>query len=201
MANRIELLGHASVRIAGSHVVYVDPWKLSGESAKADIVLITHSHFDHCSPKDVARVSRKGTTVIAPPDCVSALGDGVTTVGPGDSVELDGVTVEAVAAYNLDKKFHPKDSGWVGYIIEMDGERIYVAGDTDAIPEMDEVQADVALLPIGGTYTMTAEEAARVANAIRPGKAIPIHYGDIVGSRTDAERFAELCEVKTEIIL
>ena len=201
MANRIELLGHASIRITGSRVIYVDPWKISGESAKADVVLVTHSHHDHCSPKDVARVSRKGTRIVAPPDCVSALGDGVTTVAPGDCVELDGPAVEVVPAYNLDMKFHPRDNGWVGYIVEMDGERIYVAGDTDAIPEMSEVQADVALLPVGGTYTMTAEEAARAANAMRPGKAIPVHYGDIVGSRSDAERFAELCEVKTEVIL
>ncbi len=201
MANRIELLGHASVRIKGSRVIYVDPWKLSGELPKADVVLVTHSHGDHCSPKDVARVSRKGTIVVATPDCVSALGDGVTTVAPGDRLEFDDLIVEAVPAYNLDKKFHPRDNGWVGYVIEMDDERIYVAGDTDAIPEIGEIRADVALLPVGGTYTMTAEEAARAANAMRPGKAIPIHYGDIVGSRNDAERFGELCEVKTEIIL
>jgi len=197
----IELLGHASVKIfAEGKVVYIDPWKLSSEAEKADLVLVTHEHYDHCSPEDVEKVSGKETVVIAPADCAGKLRGNVKSLLPGEKTTEQGIEIEAVPAYNPTKQFHPKANNWVGYIISIGGKRIYHAGDTDLIPEMKEVKADIVLLPVGGTYTMNAEEAAEAANLIAPETAIPIHYGDIVGSKADAEKFKEKCKCKVEIL-
>lgn len=200
MKTKIAWLGHNSVRLVGSKVVYFDPWKLKRGEPKADVVLITHSHYDHLSRPDLDRVSRPGTVVVAPADGAAQLPPGFRAVTPGQTLALDGLTVETVPAYNPAKQFHPKSNGWVGYVVAMDGERFYLSGDTDRIPEMDGLQVDVALLPVGGTYTMTAAEAAAAANAMRPTLAIPIHWGDIVGTRDDAETFKRLCRVPVEIL-
>jgi len=199
MKNKIERLGHATVRISGEKIVYVDPWKVRG-GPPADVILVTHSHHDHCSPDDVNKLMGPGTIVVAPADCVPSLGPDVRTIAPGDEVSLEGVQVKAVPAYNIGKSFHPRENGWVGYVITMGGERVYVSGDTDAIPEMKELQVDVAIVPVGGTYTMTAREAAEAVNGFGPAGAIPVHYGDIVGSRDDAEEFARLCESEVQIL-
>jgi len=145
---------------------------------------------------------RRGATIIVAPEaCAAKFKGDVRTVKPGDALTIEGVTIEVVPAYNLDKPFHPKESGGVGYIITtVEGTRIYHAGDTDLIPEMDQVRADVALLPVGGTYTMDAVEAARAANKIKPKVAIPMHWGTTVGSRRDAEQFRDLCEVEVKIL-
>jgi len=199
MQNTIEWIGHATVLISGEKRIMVDPWKLK-EAAPVDLVLVTHDHFDHCSPDDIARVRGPETEVVGPADVAARLGEGVKPIRPGETLRAAGVAVEAVPAYNLDKEFHPRANGWVGYVIDMGGERIYVAGDSDHTPEMDAVRADVVLLPVGGTYTMTAAEAAEAANAIHPQLAIPIHFGDIVGSEADAVRFETLCSVPVRIL-
>jgi len=199
MNSTIHWLGHATVLIQGQKRVVVDPWKVQ-DVQPVDLVLVTHDHFDHCSPPDVDKVRGPGTQVLGPADVAAKLGQGTTSIAPGQSVSLAGIKVEAVPAYNLDKDFHPRARGWVGYVVEMAGERIYIAGDTDHTPEMDEVRADVALLPVGGTYTMDAREAAEAANRIRPSLAIPIHFGDIVGSQADADRFAYLCRVPVRVL-
>ena len=200
MKNKIVLLGHASVRIEGERCVYVDPWKLKGAQPVADIILITHPHFDHFSPNDVTRISDGGTEILCPKECAGDLGAQASAMKPGETKTVKGVEIRAVAAYNIGKKFHPKSAGWMGYVVTMGGESIYVAGDTDAVPEMNELKnITVALLPVGGTYTMSAKEAADVANRIAPALAIPIHFGDIVGSAADGKEFQRLCKVKTQL--
>jgi L-ascorbate metabolism protein UlaG (beta-lactamase superfamily) len=186
---KIKWLGHASFRIDGSKaVVYVDPWKLKS-AVPADVVCITHSHFDHLSEEDVAKISKPTTVIIGPPDCKAGFGAAFKAIAPGGSHTVGDVTVEAVPAYNTDKEFHPKQNNWVGYIITIDGIRVYHSGDTDMIPEMGELHVDVALVPVGGTYTMTVEQAANAITKIKPQVAVPMHCGDIVGSLKDRETF------------
>lgn len=197
MLENIHWLGHASVKITGSKIIYIDPWKLT-KTSPADIVLVTHDHYDHCSPDDIAKIRKEETVVISPKDSADRLK--AKGVSPGDTVTVDGVTIKAVPAYNIGKQFHPKGNNWVGYLITMDGRTIYHPGDTDAISEMEGLKPDIAFYPVGGTYTMNAEEAAEVANKMMPRVAIPMHYGDIVGSRKDAERFKKLCKCKVQIL-
>lgn len=198
MMENITWLGHASFKIRDDKVVYIDPWKL-GRAEPADIILVTHSHYDHCSPQDVAKLQKEGTVIVTVADCAGEFRGDVRIVKSGDSLKIDEVTIEAVPAYNTDKPNHPKAAGWVGFIIEMGGSRIYHAGDTDLIPEMDKIKADIALLPVAGP-TMTAEEAAQAAERINPQVAIPMHYGDILGFRADAERFKRLCSCEARIL-
>ncbi len=199
MIEKITWLGHASFKIADDKVIYIDPWKL-GRAEPADMILVTHSHRDHCSPQDVAKLQKEGTVLVTVADCADDFKGDVRILKPGDRLKIDEVTIEAVPAYNTDKPNHPKAAGWVGFIIEMGGSRIYHAGDTDLIPEMDEIKADIALLPVGGTYTMTAEEAAQAAERIKPQVAIPMHYGETVGSPADAEKFKRLCSCEVRIL-
>lgn len=198
--NKIHWLGHASIRIDGVKTIYIDPWKLKRDEPPADIILITHSHHDHCSKNDVDMIRREGTVILAPPDCRDALPPGFHPVAPGMEEAVDGIIIKAVPAYNIGKSFHPRANDWVGYIIEMGGERIYFAGDTDLIPEMEDITADVLIVPVGGTYTMTSDEAAEASRVINPRLAIPIHFGSIVGSRIDAEEFKKLAGVPVEIL-
>lgn len=199
MTNGIKWLGHASILITGQKRIMVDPWKLS-RSEPADLVLVTHDHFDHCSPEDIERARGPETVVVGPPDVAAKLGRDAKSITPGETLDVAGVTVEAVAAYNVNKQYHPKSNRWLGYVVTVGGERIYIAGDTDHTPEVDTVKADVALLPIGGTYTMTAEEAAAAANTINPRLAIPVHFGDIVGSESDAKKFESLCKCPVKVL-
>ena len=193
--DNIHWLGHASIKITGSKVIYVDPWKIKGEPA--DLILITHSHYDHCSADDIKKVTKESTVIVATAD--SNL-EAAKVVKPGDTLDIDGVKIEAVPAYNLGKPFHPKSNNWVGYVITVDGKRIYVAGDTDKIPEMHDLkEIDVALLPIGGTYTMNAEEAAEAAQMFNPKVVVPIHWGDIVGSAGDVEKLKQ--QINNVIVL
>lgn len=197
---KIKWLGHASFRIDGSGVtVYIDPWKLK-TPIPADVICITHSHFDHLSEEDVALIRKPHTTIIGPPDCKASFGDSFKTIAPGQTVSAGGIQVEAVPAYNTDKEFHPKQNNWVGFVLEIDGFRVYHTGDTDRIPEMDSIRADVVMFPVGGTYTMTVEQAADAANSIRPHVAVPMHCGDIVGTLKDRERFEAATSVKVVIL-
>jgi L-ascorbate metabolism protein UlaG (beta-lactamase superfamily) len=200
MIEKIHWLGHDSFRLEGEVTVYIDPWKLPPNSPKADIILITHDHYDHCSPEDVAKIQKADTVIVTIPAAARKLKGEVKTVKPGDKITVKGIEIEAVPAYNTDKQFHPKEAGHVGFIVTLGGKRIYHAGDTDFIPEMKGLKVDIALLPVSGTYVMTAEEAAKAADAIKPEVAIPMHYGEIVGSERDAERFKELTSVQVTIL-
>jgi L-ascorbate metabolism protein UlaG (beta-lactamase superfamily) len=202
MTENIHWLGHDTFRIDGKTVtIYTDPFKLKA-SGTADIILITHDHFDHCSPDDVKKVQKENTVIVATPDCASKLSGEIKTVKPGDTITVKGVKIEAVPAYNTNKKYHPRGNGWVGYIFTVDGRRIYIAGDTDRIPEMKEFKnIDVALLPVSGTYVMTAEEAVQAALDIKPDMAIPMHYGSIVGDERDAGQFQAELEGKVKVVI
>src|SRR5512140_1043895 len=194
LLNGIHWLGHASFRIEDKLTIYIDPWELKGNQPRADLVLITHCHYDHLSPADVKKIAGPDTVVVAPADCEAKLRELLPeirfeTATPGGKLIVRGIEIETPPAYNANKQFHTKDSKWVGYRIQLDGRSIYHTGDTDNTPELRAVKTDVLLVPVGGTYTMTAEEAAEAAHAIGPQMAVPMHWGKIVGSIEDAHMF------------
>jgi L-ascorbate metabolism protein UlaG (beta-lactamase superfamily) len=202
----IHWLGHDSFRIeAGGKVIYIDPWQIK-EGPKADLILITHDHFDHCSPEDVAKIRGEKTKILAPKAAASKLPQPVSVVKPGDTMNVEGVNVRAVPAYNVNKfrspgvPFHPKEAGHVGYLFTVAGTTVYHAGDSDYIPEMASIKADIALLPVSGTYVMTAEEAAKAADEIRPRLAIPMHVGRGIGTLQDRETFKTKTSVPVRIL-
>ena len=200
----IEWLGHASFVLKSDKIIYIDPFQIKGGD-KADLILITHEHYDHCSIADLHKIIKPETIIITVADCQSKLSGlkiaNVTLVRPGDKVNVKGTLIEAVHAYNTNKRFHPKQNEWVGFIITINGKRIYHAGDTDAIPEMNSLKnIDIALVPVSGTFAMTAEEAANAVNSFRPKVAVPMHYGSIVGQRSDAERFKSLAKTRVELL-
>ena len=211
--NNIELkwLGHASFLIKDSKTgktIYIDPYNISNipSGEKADIILITHSHYDHCSIADIEKLAKDGTIIVTPADCQSKITKlthkiQMQVIEPGDKIKLGNIGIDIVPAYNKDKEFHPKTEGWIGYIIKIENIAIYHAGDTDIIPEMQKLTGYgkkeiefIALLPVGGKFTMNAEEAAQAAIMMKPNLAIPMHFGSVIGASADAERFVQLCE-------
>ena len=193
LLERLHWLGHASFRLDGPPTIYFDPWNLEGQHPQADIVLVSHEHHDHCSRRDVERVSTAGTVIVASPGAAKKLRGNVRVLRPGEQTSVGEVLVEAVPAYNVLKSYHPKQAEHVGFIVTVGGERVYFAGDTDRIPEMVGLRCDVALLPVGGTYTMDSQEAAQAATDIGPQVAVPMHWGaGVIGTRADAERFRSL---------
>ncbi len=198
-------LGQSGFELKNDKTIFIDPFQIETED-KADVILITHSHYDHCSINDIKKISKPDTIIITVADCQSKLAPiadqikNITLVKPGDKLKISALDLEVVPVYNIGKMLHPKEQEWVGFIVTLNDLRIYHAGDTDLIPEMDSIKADVVLLPIGGTYTMNAEEAAKACEKINPTIAVPMHYGSVVGSREDAERFKELCSAEVKIL-
>lgn len=193
-------LGHDGFLLKSGGVnIYFDPFQLKGDLPKADLLLITHEHFDHCSPEDIAKIATPDTEIITEPQSAKKLSGRVRTMAPGESCEIGNIKIEAVASYNLNKKFHPRANNWLGFVLTVEGIRIYHAGDTDYIPEMKDIKADIALLPVSGTYVMTADEAVQAALAINPQVAIPMHFGAIVGELSDAENFARALAGKIRV--
>ncbi len=210
----IRWLGHASFRIEKEQKIFIDPFQLKLPEKDADLILITHDHFDHCSVDDIKKLINSQAVIVAAKMCRSKIDNFKTEVAkiiysvPGDRVKVNNASIEAVPSYNVNKfrapgvVFHPREMDYVGFILEIDKVRIYHAGDTDFIPEMNNLgKIDIALLPIGGTYTMTVEEAVEAVKAIKPRYTIPMHYGSIIGSEKDAERFEQLASSYTKVIV
>lgn len=199
--SRLHWLGHSSFRLDGPPTIYFDPWQLSPDSPPADLILISHEHHDHCSPDDVAVVRQESTAIVANPAAAKKLARPVIALRPGERTEVAGVEVEAVHAYNVDKRYHPREAEHVGFVITVGGVRVYHAGDTDHIPEMANIECDIALLPVSGTYVMTAEEAVAAARDIQPRVAVPMHYGaGVAGTITNAKHLQEQWEGKVVIL-
>jgi L-ascorbate metabolism protein UlaG (beta-lactamase superfamily) len=199
----------------GGKIIYIDPYQIQEGSPKADLILLTHSHYDHCSFEDIEKIIQEGTRIICPADCQSKVVRfkvpiKIEVVEPGKEIDFGNVRIIVFPSYNVDKHFHPKEEGWVGYLIKVDDVLIYHAGDSDVIPEMQKLTGHkhsgkkfVALLPIGGRFTMSAEEAVEAAKMIKPDIAIPMHWGSVIGSKDDAQEFKELCEdegIKVKIL-
>ena len=205
MISGIEVLCHSSIKINKHLVMYFDPYNIQDETHDADIIFCTHTHYDHFSEEDILKIKNDKTIFVGTEDCyVNVMKFGFSEeklrmVEPNNKYEVLGVRFETVPAYNIDKKYHPKENGWVGYIVEIDDLHYYIAGDTDLTPEAKAVSCDVALIPIGGRFTMNAKEAASLINTIEPQIAIPTHYGKIIGTSDDAELFEKL--VKDEILV
>lgn len=200
MIDNIHWLGHSSFRIDGDVTIYIDPWKLAAGSPPADLILISHEHYDHFSAEDIEKVRTAASEIVTIDAVARALTGRVHVVKPGDRLTVRGVDIQILPAYNKKKKFHPRSKGQVGFVLTLDGQRLYFAGDTDAIPEMKDLRPEIALLPVSGTYVMDAEEAVEAVKLLQPGLAVPMHYGEIVGTAADAERFQRLSPVPVRIL-
>jgi L-ascorbate metabolism protein UlaG (beta-lactamase superfamily) len=199
MLENVSWLGHSGFRIKGRVTVYIDPYQIKGREP-ADVVLITHGHYDHFSPGDIRKILKSDTVIVKPGKPDPGLTATFQIVRPGEQITVKGVPIQVVPAYNAGKPFHPRSAGNAGYVFTLDETTYYHAGDSDFIPEMKDIRCDAAFLPVGGTYTMNADEAAQAAATIRPKIAVPMHWGDVVGSRRDAERFAERAECEVRIM-
>lgn len=197
MLENIDWLGHASFRIIADLVVYIDPWKIK-EDVMADVIFITHDHYDHCSPVDIQKLSKEDTIVVAPEDSaekLKLLGLNVMPVKPKEKYKVKGIAFKTIRAYNKHKEYHPKKNNWVGYVIDILEENLYFSGDTDYISEMGNLgDITIAFLPISGEYTMDIDEAVKATLEIHPKYVVPMHYGDFIGGVNDAEEFASKIE-------
>ena len=198
MLENVEVLYHSSIKIKDNKIIYIDPFKIDKDYNDADIVFITHDHFDHYSEEDIDKVINENTTIIIPEELLTKIlrkginKNAVITVESNKEYMVQGIKFETIPAYNTNKTFHPKENDWVGYIITLDGIRYYIAGDTDITEENRKVKCDVAFVPVGGTYTIDFKEAAQLINEIQPKIAVPIHYGSVVGTKQDATDFIKL---------
>ena len=206
MIENIECLGHSTIKFNKmGKIIYVDPYNIKEESHDADIIFVTHSHYDHYSEEDITKIKRDDTRIVVTSDLANNVIDfgfmsnDVTIVLPNNKYEVDDIIFSTVNSYNINKQFHPKENNWVGYIIELDGIKYYIAGDTDINEDNKKVKCDVAFVPVGGTYTTTAKEAAEFVNIIKPKVAVPIHYGTIVGSDEDVNIFRDNVEENIEV--
>jgi L-ascorbate metabolism protein UlaG (beta-lactamase superfamily) len=201
MPVEIRWIHHATFRIAsGGTVLYIDPWKVPGAPHDADVIFVSHCHYDHLSKPDIAKVSKADTSIVAPVEVVAQIGK-ANAVDPGQSLSVKDITIETVAMYNIGKAFHPREHNWCGAVFTVGGKRIYYSGDVDLIPEMSDLKnVDLALLPVGGTYTMDASEAAKACAAIGCKAAVPYHWGDIVGTEKDAQAFAKAARCPVHVL-
>ena len=197
MLENVQVLFHSSIKITEGKVIYIDPYGIDKNYNDADIIFITHDHYDHYSEEDIDKVIKENTSIVAPEELFTKLirkginPNAITTVESNEEYMVQGIKFETIPAYNTNKTFHPKENDWVGYIIDIKGAKYYISGDTDITEESKKVKCNVAFVPVGGTYTMDAKEAAQLINIIKPEIAIPIHYGSIVGTNEDAEEFVK----------
>lgn len=200
----VEVLCHSSIKITENKVIYVDPFKIDEENHDADYIFCTHSHYDHLSIKDINKIKKDDTILIVTKDAEEiaktiAFEENIVVVEPDKQYELKDLSFRTTYSYNINKNFHPKEKGWVGYIIKIQDKTYYIAGDTDNIPEIQDIQCDIALIPVGGTYTMDYKQASELGNKINTKILIPIHYGSIVGTKEDAIKFKQLINTEKEV--
>ncbi len=204
MIQRITINEHSSIRIDGESILYFDPFRIKQEINDGDIVFVTHAHYDHFSPEDIAKVCHPNTVYVMPKSMKDeAKAHGFTEkntvfLKANNQTKVKNITMEAVPSYNTDKPMHPKENGWLGYVVTVDSVRIYIAGDCDAMPQ--DIDCQIAMIPIGGTYTMNPKEAAEWINRMKPDIVIPTHYGTLVGSLADAELFEPLVEESVSVV-
>lgn len=207
MLEDIEVLYHSCIRMNKEKMIYIDPYHIEKNYNDADMIFITHDHYDHYSEEDIDKVRKNNTIFIVPENLLNKLikkginDENIITLDPGDAENIDGIKVEAIHSYNIDKPFHPKENNWLGYVIEIDGVRYYIAGDSDITEENKNIKCDVAFVPVGGKYTMNFSEAAQLINIIKPKIAVPIHYGSVVGTKQDATDFVKLLYPTTKGII
>lgn len=207
MLEDIEVLCHSSIRMNKEKIIYIDPFKINKNYNDADIIFITHDHYDHYSEEDIDKIRKENTVIVVPNDLLIKVLDkgfnenNIITVQPNQKYEIDNIKFETIPSYNINKKFHPKENNWVAYIIEINNTRYYIAGDTDITEENRKVKCDIALVPVGGTYTMDFKEAAELINEIKPKIAVPTHYGSLVGTKEDATKFLSLLLPEIEGII
>ena len=209
MLENIQVLCHSSIKICKEKTIYIDPFKIDKNYNDADIIFITHDHYDHYSEEDIDKVVKGDTIIVVPEDLKTKLlkkgwkEENIITVRPNESYTVKNIEFKTIPAYNVNKQFHPKENAWVGYLLEIEGVTYYIAGDTDITEENKKVKSDVAFVPVGGTYTMDYKEAAELINEIKPKVTVPTHYGSIVGSKKEGDKFLKLVnpEIKVEILM
>lgn len=207
MIEGIQINCHSSIKIKKDKTIYIDPFRINEVTHDADYIFITHSHYDHFSTQDILKVAKIDTIFITVPETKSTFelmgvpDNQVILVEPNNEYQIENIKFKTVPSYNVNKNFHPKENKWVGYIIKMDNNEYYIAGDTDNIEEIENIKCNVAFLPIGGTYTMDCKEAAELANKINADTIIPTHYGELVGSKEDLKTFVELTNKNVQAII
>ena len=200
---KITINAHSSIRIESDKIIYFDPFLISETRNDADIIFITHDHFDHFSLEDIKKVEKESTVYVIPDNMYNLLGgENVVVLNPNEKTIIEGYDVCTLPSYNVGKQFHPKEKGNLAYIITIEGQRIFVAGDSDENPDNNNIKVDIALVPIGGKYTMDYKQAAEYINKIKPTKVIPTHYGSNgIGEIKDGEKFKELIDPSIEVQL
>ena len=205
MLEKIQVLCHSSIKFSKGKIIYFDPFKIDYNYRDADIIFITHDHYDHYSEIDIDKVMKNDTVIVAPSDLLTKLlkmgfkKENIVIVKPNEKYIVKEIKFGTIPAYNIKNQFHPKANEWVGYIIDIDGITYYIAGDTDITEENKKIKCDVAFVPVGGTYTMDYKEAAILINKIKPKVAVPIHYGSIVGNKEDGLNFSKLVDKNIEV--
>ena len=209
MLESIEVLCHSCIKFNKGEVIYFDPFKIEKNYNDADVIFITHDHYDHYSEEDIDKVIKEETIIVAPEDLLTKLlkkgfeRDNMVLVTPNQKYTVKGIEFQTIPAYNVNKQFHPKANEWVGYVLKIEGVTYYIAGDTDITEENKKVKCDVAFVPVGGTFTMDYKEAAELINEIKPKIAVPTHYGSIVGEKSDGVSFSKLVspEIEVEVLM
>ena len=195
----------SSIKLKFNKILYFDPYEIKDDMHDADIIFITHNHYDHFDIESINKIKNENTIIVAPKSMENVINKldfkDYVYLNPFEETSIDNIFIKGVPAYNINKPFHPRSNNWLGYIITYNGISYYIAGDTDKIEEAENVKCDIAFVPIGGHFTMDAYEASELIKIIKPKEVIPIHYGSIVGNIDDAKKLKEfLADTNIEVV-